>query len=78
VKRRGALLGAIHHRNNLIQIPTGVHQRCINSWMARKGVRSFGAAASSSQTMRTWVHQQTFSTQHRIGVALLRHCGVQI
>jgi len=78
ISKKGWSPLAIHHRNNLVQIPTGVHQRCINSWMARKGVRSFGVSASSSQTMRTWVHQQTFSTQHSIGVALLRHCGVQI
>ena len=69
---------AIHNPNNLVQIPTQVHQRCINSWMARKGVRQFGAYASSSQTMRQWVQKQSFSTQHRIGVNLLRHCGVHI
>ena len=69
---------AIHNRNNLVQIPTQVHQRCVNSWMARKGVRSFGVNASSSQTMRQWVHAQGFSKQHQIGVNLLRHCGVRI
>lgn len=69
---------AIHHRNNLVQIPTNVHQKCINSWMARKGVNSFGARAASNQTMRQWVHQQGFSAQHQIGVNLLRHCGVRI
>lgn len=58
--------------------PSQVHQRCINSWMARKGVRQFGAYASSSQTMSQWVQKQSFSTQHRIGVNLLRHCGVHI
>ncbi|WP_247827616.1 hypothetical protein [Arthrobacter antioxidans] len=69
---------AIHHKNNLVQIPTQVHQKCINSWMSRKGVRSLGANAASNQTMRQWVHQQSFSTQHQIGVNLLRHCGVNI
>lgn len=69
---------AIHNRNNLVQIPTGVHQKCINSWMARNGVRSFGASAASNQTMRQWVQSQSFSTQHQVGVALLRYCGVLI
>lgn len=78
VRTRGWDPRAIHNPNNLVQIPTQVHQRCINSWMARKGVRQFGAHASRSQTMRQWVQQQSFSTQHRIGVNLLRHCGVRI
>lgn len=78
IRNRGWDPRAIHNGNNLVQIPTQVHQRCINSWMAQKGVRQFGAYASSGQTMRQWVHQQSFSTQHRIGVNLLRHCGVQL
>lgn len=76
--KRGWDMRGIHNPNNLVQIPTAVHQKCINSWMAKKGVRSFGAAASSSQTMRQWVHAQSFSKQHSVGVALLRHCGVSI
>ncbi|GAA4391656.1 hypothetical protein GCM10023153_09920 [Ornithinibacter aureus] len=67
-----------HNPRNLVQIPTQVHQKCLNSWMARKGVREFGVAASSSQTMRQWVGQQSYSVQHRIGVDLLRRCGVNI
>ncbi len=78
IRNRGWDPRAIHNRNNLVQIPTQVHQRCVNSWMARKGVRSFGVNASSSQTMRQWVHAQGFSKQHQIGVNLLRHCGVRI
>lgn len=78
VSLRGWDARAIHNPRNLVQIPTQVHQKCVNSWMARKGVRSFGVAASSSQTMRQWVGQQSYSVQHRIGVDLLRHCGVSI
>jgi hypothetical protein len=69
---------AIHNPRNLVQIPAQVHQKCVNSWMARKGVREFGVAASSSQTMRQWVGQQSYSVQHRIGVDLLRRCGVNV
>lgn len=68
----------IHNKNNLIQVPKAVHQKCVNSWMAKKGVRKFGVYAGANQTMRQWVHSQSFSTQHRIGVALLRYCGVAI
>lgn len=78
IKKRSWDPRAIHNRNNLVQIPTRVHQKCVNSWMARKGVKSFGANASRSQTMRQWVHSQSFSKQHQIGVNLLRHCGVRI
>lgn len=76
--RRGWDPRVIHHPNNLVQIPTAVHQKCINSWMARTGVRAFGVQAARGQTMRHWVQSQTYSKQHAIGVALLRHCGVQI
>lgn len=78
ITKRGWDPRALHNRNNLVQIPTQVHQKCVNSWMARKGVKSFGVNASSSQTMRQWVHAQGFSKQHQIGVNLLRHCGVRI
>jgi hypothetical protein len=76
IAKKGWDARAIHNSNNLVQIPTAVHQKCVNSWMARTGVRSFGVSAASSQTMRQWVHSQSFSKQHQIGVALLRHCGV--
>lgn len=78
IRNRGFNAYWIHNRNNLVQIPTAVHQKCVNSWMARNGVRSFGVNAARNQTMRSWVQGQSFSTQHRIGVALLRHCGVMI
>ena len=78
IRNRGFNALWIHNRNNLVQIPTAVHQRCVNSWMARNGVRAFGVSAARNQTMRSWVQGQSFSIQHRIGVALLRHCGVMI
>ncbi|WP_460703119.1 hypothetical protein [Luteococcus sediminum] len=78
IAKRGFNPYWIHNRNNMVQIPRAVHQKCVNSWMARKGVRSFGAKAASNQTMRQWVQGQSFSTQHRVGVNLLRHCGVKI
>lgn len=78
ISLRGWDARAIHNPRNLVQIPTQVHQKCVNSWMARKGVRQFGVAASSSQTMRQWVGQQSYSVQHRIDVDLLRACGVNV
>jgi len=78
IAKRGWDAAAIHNRANLVQIPKAVHQKCVNSWMSKKGVRAFGASASSSQTMRSWVHGQSYSKQHSIGVALLRHCGLNI
>lgn len=69
---------AINHRNNLVQIPTRVHRNCVTAWMNSKGVKRFGANAASGQYMRDWVKQQGWQKQHQIGVALLRHCGVQL
>lgn len=78
ISKRGWATRAIHNPRNLVQIPTGVHQKCVNRWMATKGVKRFGAGAGSHETMRTWVHRQGYTKQHQIGVALLRHCGVNI
>lgn len=69
---------AINHKNNLIQIPTRVHRNCVTSWMNSKGVKRFGASAASGEYMRDWVKRQSWQKQHQIGVALLRHCGVQL
>ncbi|WP_432492940.1 hypothetical protein [Kineococcus gypseus] len=77
--KRGWDPRGIHNPNNLVEIPTQVHQKCVNSWMARKNVNQFGISTRAGETMRDAVHRQTsFSTQHRIGVELLRFCGVQI
>ncbi len=62
----------------LVQIPKRVDEACINSWMNRNGVTRFGVKAGAKQTMRNWVHQPSFETQHLIGVELPRHCGVEI
>ncbi|MCD5317153.1 hypothetical protein, partial [Kineosporia babensis] len=77
IAKRGWDARAIHNPQNLIQIPTRVHQACINSWMAKKNVTMFGVT-SKSLTMRAWTHNQSFSKQHEIGIRLLRHCGVNI
>lgn len=66
----------IHNRNNLVSIPKEVHQKCVNSWMAKKNVRNFGII-SGSKTMRQTVHSLSFSKQYEIGIALLKHCGVK-
>ena len=68
---------AIHNPNNLVAIPSRVHQACINRWMASKNVRLFGLS-TGSQTMRTVVGSRSFSQQHAIGLQLLRYCGVRI
>ena len=68
---------AIHNPQNLIQIPTRVHQKCVNSWMARKNVNAFGIR-SGGNTMRNHLHSLSFTQQHRIGVDLLKLCGVKL
>lgn len=68
---------AIHNPQNLIQIPTQVHQKCVNSWMARKNVNAFGIR-SGGNTMRNHIHSLSFTQQHRIGVELLKLCGVKL
>lgn len=70
---------AIHHRNNLIAIPKKIHEKCINSWMASaKGFKKFGITVPKGTTMRSVVREHNFARQHEIGLALLRHCGVEI
>ncbi len=68
---------AIHNPQNLIQIPTRVHQKCGNSWMARKNVNAF-VIRSGGNTMRNHIHSLSFTQQHRIGVDLLKLCGVKL
>lgn len=77
IKKRSWDARWIHNRNNLVSIRRQVHQKCVNSWMAKKKVNKFGIK-SGSKTMREVVHKQSFSKQHQIGVALLRHCGVRV
>ena len=43
--------------------------------MAKKNVSKFGIK-SGTNTMRQTVHKLSFSKQHEIGIALLKHCGV--
>lgn len=70
---------AIHNPQNLIQIPTAIHQRCINSWMARKHAGTFlGIFFSGTNTVRSQVHNLSWQQQHRFGVELLRYCGVNL
>ncbi|WGH89964.1 hypothetical protein QDX23_07405 [Auritidibacter ignavus] len=77
IKKRGWDARWIHNRNNLVSVAQQVHQKCVNSWMAKKKVNKFGIN-SGNKTMREVVHKQSFSKQHTIGVALLKHCGVKI
>lgn len=70
---------AIHNPNNLVMIPRTVHQKCINKWMARKNVNKFGVdTRGENRTMRKKVRTLSFERQHRIGVEVLRHCGIRI
>ncbi|MFD5225405.1 hypothetical protein ACFWHT_07260 [Microbacterium sp. NPDC058342] len=75
ISKRGWDARWVHNRNNLVSIPKEVHQKCVNSWMAKKNVSKFGIK-SGSNTMRQTVHKLSFSKQHEIGIALLKHCGV--
>lgn len=68
---------AIHNPNNLVAIPTRVHQACVNRWMSSKNVRLFGLN-TGSRTMREVVGSRTWSQQHSLGLQLLRYCGVRI
>lgn len=77
ISKRGWDARWVHNRNNLVSIPKEVHQKCVNSWMAKKNVNMFGIK-SGNKTMRATVHSMSFSKQHTIGVALLKHCGVKI
>lgn len=70
---------ALHNPQNLVQIPTAIHQRCINSWMARKFAGSVaGFAFNSASTIRSQVRSMNWQSQHRFGVQLLRVCGVNL
>lgn len=75
---RGWSSYGVNHPNTLVMIPTKIHQSCVNSWMAKNGVRKFGVHAANNQTMRAWVRQQSWSKQHAVGVALLKYCGVAL
>lgn len=68
---------AIHNPNNLVSIPTRVHQACVNSWMSTKNVRLFGLN-TGTRTMREVVGGMAWDRQHSIGLQLLRYCGVQV
>jgi len=74
----------IHNKANLIQIPTQLHQKCVNSRMATSKTaftlsgngQTFSFRTGS--TMRSQVEQRSLRDQHTIGVLLLRYCGVKI
>jgi|GEM_PF-4650327 len=74
----------VHNTRNLVQIPTRIHQQCVNSKMATSRVpltlaingQTFRFVTGS--TMRSQVQQQSQQRQHLIGVALLRYCGVNL
>lgn len=82
VQKFGAQL--IHNKHNLVQVPTKVHQKCINSKMATSKTafslkidgQTFKFATGA--TMRSRVQKYSLENQHRIGIALLRYCGVNI
>lgn len=70
---------AVHNPQNLVQIPTAIHQKCVNSWMAKKFAGSVaGFAFKSSSTVRSQVRAMSWTSQHKFGVQLLRHCGIDL
>lgn len=70
---------AIHNPQNLVQIPTAIHQKCVNSWMAKKFAGSVaGFAFKSSLTVRDQVRAMSWQNQHKFGVQLLRYCGIDL
>jgi len=70
---------ARHNPQNLIMIPTAIHQKCVNSWMARKAaVTVAGEVFRSSSTIRTQVQSWSRTRQHTFGLKLLRHCGINV
>lgn len=70
---------ARHNPQNLIMIPTTIHQKCINSWISRKAALSVaGETFRSIATVRAHVESWTWTRQHTFGVKLLRHCGVSV
>lgn len=70
---------AIHNPQNLVQIPTAIHQKCVNSWMAKKFAGSVaGFAFRNTATIRSQVRAMSWTNQHKFGVQLLRHCGINI
>lgn len=71
----------INHVRNLVNIPRVIHQKCINSQMAKKfdHVRKFaGVTIPKNTVMRDVVQIKGWALQHEMGVALLRFCGISI
>lgn len=68
----------VHHPNNLVLIPSGIHRKCVNSWMNKKNVNKFGVRTGKNKTMRQEVRTKGYEEQHRIGYKLLQHCGVAL
>lgn len=71
--------GARHHSQNLVMIPTSIHQKCVSSWMSRKYVGTVaGKAFTRASTVRSQVEAMSYPQQHAWGLKLLRVCGVNV
>ncbi|TIC82207.1 hypothetical protein E8D34_17125 [Nocardioides sp. GY 10113] len=78
----------INNRQNLVNIRTGLHQKCINALMATKlknlikrdrdALKVVVVDANRDQTLRRTQRGYSFNNQHLFGLRLLNHCGVEI
>lgn len=70
---------AIHHPQNLIQIPIALHQRCINAWMSKRFAGTVaGRAFNAGSTVRSQIRGLSWTDQYNFGIQLLRFCGVDV
>jgi hypothetical protein len=71
----------IHNPRNLVQIPGGVHQKCVTSLMSSTNVSIPGYIVSGPyNTLRAAINRSGHSYEriHERGIALLRYCGIQV
>ncbi len=78
----------VHNRQNLVAIPTGIHQKCVSALMgtrlknipasqlSRLGIRR--VAANRNLTLREYQRGFSYENLHLIGLRLLTLCGVEV
>ncbi len=84
IKNRGWDPKTIHNKNNLIQVPRNIHQKCITANMASKNVSLPGHGSirgwTSGQynTLSSSMNGLPWQRTYEIGVLLLRYCGIKV
>jgi len=69
----------IHNPNNVVQVPTKIHQKCVNSIMGRKSLVVPKLRPAPGKTLRQTIDaMDSFVDMHKAGVRILRYCGVKI